>query len=83
MVGGEQGRSMNVACSKPHAGSDGSLGENSITAVTHPNIVFILTDDLNGEAASPGSLREQAARDLRDLDLIGAAVDLQHLRVAT
>jgi protein-L-isoaspartate O-methyltransferase len=28
-------------------------------------------------------LREQAARDLRDLDLVGAAVDLQHLRVAT
>src|SRR5262249_25718272 len=38
-----------VACSNPHATSDGAIGETSNTATNHPNIVFILTDDLNVE----------------------------------
>jgi arylsulfatase A-like enzyme len=38
-----------VACSKPHSTSDGSLGETGQVTTTHPNIVFILTDDLNVE----------------------------------
>ncbi|HMG21944.1 MAG TPA: hypothetical protein VK607_11520, partial [Kofleriaceae bacterium] len=38
-----------VACSKPHETSDGAANETSNTTVNHPNIVFILTDDLNGE----------------------------------